>query len=125
MTLQNEIDGMIRAANELAIDLSGVKDCRVLPLTTYLNDGELFIRYESVQALVNERPATAEDFVNTVGASQYALLDPDGDGEAIYQIRVNRICADGKIEVIVIERTRMHRIRTLDADELALRIEAS
>lgn len=90
--------------------------------------------YATIATITTERPATAEDFVPFVGCTNWALIDgfePDealGKTERIVEVKIRRIFAEknavevlAKIHDSVPDGTLMH----FDADELAIRIEAT
>ena len=99
-------------------------------MLTVTNDGIAdVLSYESVVEAVMEGPVQASDFWGTEGATNWILLD-DGDapsGRGIYSMRILRIFADtNKVRILIFDREHPLGIAMdLDADELALRIEAT
>ena len=86
------------------------------------------LSYESIVEAVNIGPVVATDFAGTEGARNWALLDDDAPmGRGIYEIEIRRIFAvSNVVEVLSFDRTHPGGVAMrFDADELALRIEAS
>jgi hypothetical protein len=77
------------------------------------------LTYEGITALANERPIVASDFAT--GDEQWALLE-FADGEAVGKFEVVAVFTqNNKVTIRASDGT----VFTMDADELAIRIEES
>lgn len=94
--------------------------------------------YGTIEAIANERVVTADDFVTFVGLSNWLVIDAEdlpredrnADNfaeDAVCKFTIRRVFVEaGKVEVIYFTRSHPEGIAMhLDADELAIRIEAS
>lgn len=88
--------------------------------------------FDTIIRKAHERVITSADFAEFVGCHNWLLMDC-GDGDMIVEFILRRVFDDGKVEILVAIGQNYEITRNvengvawhIDADELALRMDAS